>query len=73
MQPSSFPVGVDIEPLFAHSVLEVQPSTINCPIGTIPILRKTRGGTITAHDIDGVSTVDFQREVSFVYIFLCIF
>ena len=66
MQPSSFPDGSDVEPVFSRSVLEVQPSIIECPMGTVPILRNNRSGTIEAHNIDGASSIFIQREVIFV-------
>ncbi|CAM0943478.1 unnamed protein product [Alopecurus aequalis] len=58
MQPSSSPLGLDIGPVFEHSVLEVQPSIIECPVGTVPILRNNRSVTIEAHNIDGLSSIE---------------
>uniref|UniRef100_A0A0E0K6A1 Neprosin PEP catalytic domain-containing protein n=1 Tax=Oryza punctata TaxID=4537 RepID=A0A0E0K6A1_ORYPU len=38
MEPSSFPKGLDIKSPLEGAVLQAQLSTIDCPIGTIPIL-----------------------------------
>jgi hypothetical protein len=65
MQPSSFPVWLDIEPQFPHSASQVEPSIIDCPVGTIPVLRNSRSGTIEALNIYGVSSTGVEREVSF--------
>ena len=54
MKPSSFPVWMDIQTLPSD-----QPSIIEFPTGTIPILRTNGSGTIAAHSYDG------QLEVSF--------
>ncbi|BAS81358.1 protein neprosin [Oryza sativa Japonica Group] len=38
MEPSSFPVGLDIKSPLEGAVLQAHLSTFDCPIGTIPIL-----------------------------------
>uniref|UniRef100_A0ACD5YVJ3 Uncharacterized protein n=1 Tax=Avena sativa TaxID=4498 RepID=A0ACD5YVJ3_AVESA len=62
MQPSSFPIWLDTESEFPHSWWEVQPYTIDCPIGTVPVLCNNRSGNIIAHNIDGVSSIGLQTE-----------
>uniref|UniRef100_A0ACD5ZAU6 Uncharacterized protein n=1 Tax=Avena sativa TaxID=4498 RepID=A0ACD5ZAU6_AVESA len=63
MQPSSFPFGLDMESQLPHSVSEVQPYIVDCPIGTIPIIRNNRSGNVE-HNIDGVSSMDIQTEAA---------
>ncbi|XBI42746.1 hypothetical protein VPH35_107601 [Triticum aestivum] len=48
MQPNSFPVWMDIQTLPSD-----EPSTIECPTGTIPILHTNGSDTIAAHSYDG--------------------
>ncbi|XP_044415876.1 uncharacterized protein [Triticum aestivum] len=48
MQPNSFPVWMDIQTLPSD-----EPSIIECPTGTIPIMRTNGSGTIAAHSYDG--------------------
>uniref|UniRef100_R7W2Z2 Neprosin PEP catalytic domain-containing protein n=1 Tax=Aegilops tauschii TaxID=37682 RepID=R7W2Z2_AEGTA len=48
MQPNSFPVWMDIQTLPSD-----EPSIIDCPMGTIPILRTNGSCTIAAHSYDG--------------------
>ncbi|KAF7076724.1 hypothetical protein CFC21_081337 [Triticum aestivum] len=48
MQPNHFPVWMDIQTLPSD-----EPSIIECPTGTIPILRTNGSGTIAAHSYDG--------------------
>ncbi|CAM0943476.1 unnamed protein product [Alopecurus aequalis] len=62
MQPSSFPIGLDIGHVFPHAVLEAQPSLIDCPVGTVPILRNNRSGTTEARNIDALGSI--EREVA---------
>jgi hypothetical protein len=66
MQPSSFPVELDIKSLFPHSESQVELPIIDCPVGTVPILRNNRSCTLATHNIVGESNTDRQREVSFV-------
>uniref|UniRef100_A0ACD5YVJ0 Uncharacterized protein n=1 Tax=Avena sativa TaxID=4498 RepID=A0ACD5YVJ0_AVESA len=63
MQPSSFPVGLDMESQLPHYVSEVQPYIMDCPIGTIPILHNNRSGNVE-HSIDGVNSMDIQTEAA---------
>ncbi|XBI49412.1 hypothetical protein VPH35_112979 [Triticum aestivum] len=53
MKPSSFPIWTDIQTLPLNSFSQVQPSLIECPAGTIPILHSNISGTIAMHNIDG--------------------
>nr|BAD19273.1 hypothetical protein [Oryza sativa Japonica Group] len=39
MEPSSFPIGMDIKSPLVGAISQAQLSTIDCPIGTIPIVR----------------------------------
>ncbi|XP_047080359.1 uncharacterized protein LOC124691126 [Lolium rigidum] len=62
MKPSSFPLGLDIESLTRHGVSQVQPPIIECPMGTIPILRNHRKNHIARQSIDDVSGTNNQQE-----------
>uniref|UniRef100_A0A0D9VM19 Neprosin PEP catalytic domain-containing protein n=1 Tax=Leersia perrieri TaxID=77586 RepID=A0A0D9VM19_9ORYZ len=42
MEPSSFPIGMDVESPLVDTVSYAQLSTIDCPVGTIPILRDNK-------------------------------
>lgn len=64
MKPSSFPVWMDTQTFPSDSFSQVQPSIIECPTGTIPILRSNGSSTIATHNIDGLKN-DMQWEVSF--------
>ncbi|EMS62150.1 hypothetical protein TRIUR3_03971 [Triticum urartu] len=48
MQPNHFPIWMDIQTLPSD-----EPSILECPTGTIPILRTNGSGTIAAHSYDG--------------------
>ncbi|VAI52392.1 unnamed protein product [Triticum turgidum subsp. durum] len=48
MQPNYFPVWMDIQTLPSD-----EPSIIECPMGTIPILHTNGSDTIAAHSYDG--------------------
>uniref|UniRef100_A0A0E0CSJ5 Neprosin PEP catalytic domain-containing protein n=1 Tax=Oryza meridionalis TaxID=40149 RepID=A0A0E0CSJ5_9ORYZ len=57
MEPSSFPIGLDIQSPLEVAFSQAQLSTINCPIGTVPILRNNvdtkmvqRIGTLASND-----------------------
>ncbi|KAL5208617.1 hypothetical protein ABZP36_033052, partial [Zizania latifolia] len=47
MEPSSFPIGFDIKSLSVPGVSEAQLSIIDCPIGTVPILRNNNVDNVT--------------------------
>jgi hypothetical protein len=64
MQPSSFPIGLDTEPQFLHSESQVQPSIIDCPEGTVPVLRNNISGTSATHDIHVMGSMGIERAVS---------
>ncbi|KAM0861506.1 hypothetical protein ACQ4PT_045851 [Festuca glaucescens] len=64
MQPSSFPVGLDTEPQFPHSVSQVEPSIIDCPVGIVPVLRNNTSGTTEAHNIYGVGSMGIERAAA---------
>jgi hypothetical protein len=53
-----------------HSMPQTQLPIIDCPTGTIPILRKNRMDHIAAKTIDVVISKDFQKEVSILFFFL---
>ncbi|KAM0861509.1 hypothetical protein ACQ4PT_045851 [Festuca glaucescens] len=61
MQPSSFPIVLDTEPQFPHSASQVQPSIIDCPVGTVPVLRNNISGTSAAHNIHVVGSMGIER------------
>jgi hypothetical protein len=69
MEPSSFPDGLDIEDGLGYAFSQVQPSMVDCPIGTVPILRYSRMNQIAAHSIEEVITRDTQQEVSIFHTF----
>uniref|UniRef100_A0ACD5ZEP7 Uncharacterized protein n=1 Tax=Avena sativa TaxID=4498 RepID=A0ACD5ZEP7_AVESA len=62
MEPSSFPLGMDIKSPSQHVISPAQPPIIECPIGTIPILRNHRRDHITRQDIDEVAVTNNQQE-----------
>ncbi|KAG8060540.1 hypothetical protein GUJ93_ZPchr0002g23574 [Zizania palustris] len=49
MEPSSFPFGFDIESSSLPEVSEAQLSIIDCPIGTVPILRNNVDNMAVQH------------------------
>ncbi|KAF7081844.1 hypothetical protein CFC21_085751 [Triticum aestivum] len=59
MQPNSFPVWMDIQTLPSD-----EPSTIECPTGTIPILHTNGSDTIAAHSYDGQLEYDVLYKKS---------
>ncbi|XP_051196059.2 protein neprosin-like [Lolium perenne] len=64
MQPSSFPIGLDTKPQFLHSESQVQPSIIDCPVRTVPVLRNNISGTSAAHDIHVVGSMGIERAAA---------
>ncbi|KAE8806418.1 hypothetical protein D1007_17223 [Hordeum vulgare] len=61
MKPSYFPVWTDMETLLSDSYSQVQPSSIECPTGTVPIMRTNISGSIPTHSINVFSN-DWQWE-----------
>ncbi|KAM3309813.1 hypothetical protein ACQJBY_030851 [Aegilops geniculata] len=65
MEPSTFPNGLNITSPFLHDVFEAHPPIVNCPRGTVPILRNSRMKHITGQlYINGVISKDNQQEVA---------
>jgi hypothetical protein len=65
MEPSSFPIGLNIKPSSLHVDAQVNLSIIDCPAGMIPILRNSKLGQIIVHNIDQVFKPNTQHQVSF--------
>ena len=63
MEPSSLPVSryTDSPPM--HAIPEAQLPIIECPIGTVPIMRNNRRDHIAAKTIDELIGKDIQQEV----------
>nr|XP_040249854.1 uncharacterized protein LOC109778881 isoform X2 [Aegilops tauschii subsp. strangulata] len=65
MEPSSFPNGLNITSPFLHDVFEAHPPIVECPRGTVPILRNSRMKHIAGKlYINGVISKDNQQEVA---------
>ncbi|KAM0849268.1 hypothetical protein ACQ4PT_053834 [Festuca glaucescens] len=58
MEPSSFPVGMDVKSVSPHNVSQAQPPLVACPRGTIPMLRNH----ISPRTIIEVNGEDKQQE-----------
>ena len=66
MEPSSFPNGLNITSPFLHDVFEAHPPIVECPRGTVPILRNSRMKHIAGQlYINAVISKDNQQEVNF--------
>ncbi|EMS53147.1 hypothetical protein TRIUR3_00939 [Triticum urartu] len=61
MKPSSIPDWMDTETFPSDSFSQAEPSIIECPTGTVPILRSNGSSTIATHNIDGLKN-DMQWE-----------
>ncbi|XBI22334.1 hypothetical protein VPH35_063362 [Triticum aestivum] len=62
MEPTSFPIGLNIKSSFPHVVSQAHLSIIECPRGMVPILRNGRRDQISAHFIDQAINKDAQLE-----------
>ncbi|KAM0924427.1 hypothetical protein ACQ4PT_004851 [Festuca glaucescens] len=62
MEPSSFPVGMDVKSVSPHKVTQAQQPLVACPRGTIPILRNHIRDHISPKTIDEGSGEDKQQE-----------
>ncbi|XP_051220809.1 protein neprosin-like [Lolium perenne] len=62
MEPSSFPIGLNIKPSSLHVDAQVNLSIIDCPAGMIPILRNSKLGQIIVHNIDQVFKPNTQHQ-----------
>ncbi|XP_051196063.1 protein neprosin-like [Lolium perenne] len=62
MEPSSFPIGMDVKSASPHHVSQAQPPLVSCPRGTIPILRNHLRHPISSKSIDKVLGNDKQQE-----------
>uniref|UniRef100_A0A0D9VM57 Neprosin PEP catalytic domain-containing protein n=1 Tax=Leersia perrieri TaxID=77586 RepID=A0A0D9VM57_9ORYZ len=49
MEPSSFPIGLEMQSPSVSAYSQAQLSTVDCPIGTIPILRNNIDTTMVKH------------------------
>uniref|UniRef100_A0A0E0K6A0 Neprosin PEP catalytic domain-containing protein n=1 Tax=Oryza punctata TaxID=4537 RepID=A0A0E0K6A0_ORYPU len=70
MEPSSFPIGLDIQSPLEVAFSQAQLSTINCPIGTVPILRNNvdtkmvqRIGTLASNDKQQLLRIKYWDEI----------
>uniref|UniRef100_A0A0E0K655 Neprosin PEP catalytic domain-containing protein n=1 Tax=Oryza punctata TaxID=4537 RepID=A0A0E0K655_ORYPU len=61
MEPSSFPIGLDIKLPLVSAVSQAQLSTIDCPIGTVPILRNNKVDTRMVQRIGMLASDDVQQ------------
>ncbi|XP_020150119.3 protein neprosin-like [Aegilops tauschii subsp. strangulata] len=62
MEPTSFPIGLNIKSSFPHVVSQAHFSIVECPRGMVPILRNGRRDQISAHFIDQAINKDAQLE-----------
>ncbi|XBI32553.1 hypothetical protein VPH35_055991 [Triticum aestivum] len=62
MEPSSFPIGLNIKSSFPRVVSQAHLSIVKCPRGMVPILRNGRRDQISAHFIDQAISKDAQLE-----------
>ncbi|CAM0885135.1 unnamed protein product [Alopecurus aequalis] len=61
MEPSSFPIGLNIKSSFLY-VVQANLSMVNCPTGMVPIIRNSKADQIVIHNIDKVSNTHIQHE-----------
>uniref|UniRef100_A0A0E0NM07 Neprosin PEP catalytic domain-containing protein n=1 Tax=Oryza rufipogon TaxID=4529 RepID=A0A0E0NM07_ORYRU len=64
MEPSSSPIRLDIKSPLVAAVSHAQLSTIDCPIGTIPILRNNKLDTTMVQGISTLASNDLQQLVA---------
>uniref|UniRef100_A0A0E0K659 Neprosin PEP catalytic domain-containing protein n=1 Tax=Oryza punctata TaxID=4537 RepID=A0A0E0K659_ORYPU len=64
MEPSSFPIGLDIKSSSVAAVSQAQLSTIDCPIGTVPILRNNEVDTMMVQRIGKLTSNDVQQQLA---------
>ncbi|KAI4982677.1 hypothetical protein ZWY2020_023169 [Hordeum vulgare] len=65
MEPSSLPFNVHTEsPSSMHTIPQAQLSIIDCPTGTVPILRNNRGDHVATYSIDQVVVKGEQQEAA---------
>ncbi|KAM0882482.1 hypothetical protein ACQ4PT_032249 [Festuca glaucescens] len=64
MEPSSLPLSTYIESPPMHAISQAQLPIVECPTGTIPILRKNKRDHMGAKAIDGVIGKDVQQEAA---------
>ena len=69
MEPSYFPIGLNVKSSFQHVVAQANLSTVNCPAGMVPIIRNSKPGQIVVRNIDHVRNKHIQHEVSFLFLF----
>ncbi|XP_052143097.1 uncharacterized protein LOC127762667 [Oryza glaberrima] len=58
MEPSSFPIGMDIKSPLVGAISQAQLSTIDCPIGTIPIVRNNNLSNMMVQHIGTLANDD---------------
>uniref|UniRef100_A0ACD5YUP7 Uncharacterized protein n=1 Tax=Avena sativa TaxID=4498 RepID=A0ACD5YUP7_AVESA len=64
MEPSSLPLSTYIESVSMHATPQAQLPIIDCPMGTIPILRTNRRDHMAEKTIDAVIGKDLQEEAA---------
>ncbi|KAL5208726.1 hypothetical protein ABZP36_033161, partial [Zizania latifolia] len=64
MEPSSFPIGFDIKSSSVPGVSQAELSIIDCPIGTIPILRNNNVDNVTEQHVVTLASNDGQDEAA---------
>ena len=64
MEPSSFPLSTSTKSPLMDAIPQAQLALIECPTGTIPILRKNRKVHMPVETIGKVISQD-EHEVSF--------
>ncbi|KAM0930029.1 hypothetical protein ACQ4PT_001209 [Festuca glaucescens] len=64
MEPSSFPIGLNVKPLLRQVISQAHMSILECPTGMVPILRNRRRDQISSKKIDIMINKDKQQEVA---------
>uniref|UniRef100_A0A0E0K656 Neprosin PEP catalytic domain-containing protein n=1 Tax=Oryza punctata TaxID=4537 RepID=A0A0E0K656_ORYPU len=64
MEPSSSPIRLDIKSPLVAAVSHAKLSTIDCPIGTVPILRNNKVDTTMVQRINTLASNDLQQLVA---------
>uniref|UniRef100_A0ACD5YPM8 Uncharacterized protein n=1 Tax=Avena sativa TaxID=4498 RepID=A0ACD5YPM8_AVESA len=64
MEPSSLPLSAYPESPSMHAIPQVQLPIIECPTGTIPVLRNNRRDRMAAKTINEIVSKDLQQEAA---------
>jgi hypothetical protein len=70
MEPSFYPIGLNVKSPSLHDLSQAHPSIVECPKGKVPILRNRRRDPITSLNFDQVINKDTQQEVGILISFL---